>query len=320
MHDVIEPLDNDVDVLFIAGMGRSGSTLLSRLLGQVPGVCSVGELCYLWDQGLMNDRMCGCGRPFSQCPFWTDVGQHAFGGWDNVDAREAFMLRRGIERMRFVPALATRVGNADFRSRLEAYSGLTSRVYAGIRAASDGALVVDSSKYPSSAYLAMRTPGIRLRLLHLIRTSQGVAYSWSKVVARPDRDGKTLARFSPTRVAMDWDVYNSLVEMLALFGVPRLQLRYEDFVAEPETQLRRVLGFAGIPADVALSFLRSGEVDLRTTHTVAGNPMRFREGTERLVRDDVWRREMPSSARRVVTALTMPGLLRYGYLDRGAGA
>ena len=46
-----------VTVLFIAGMGRSGSTILSRLLGQAPGVCYVGELCYLWDQGLTNDRM-----------------------------------------------------------------------------------------------------------------------------------------------------------------------------------------------------------------------------------------------------------------------
>jgi hypothetical protein len=318
--DVEGRTGDEVDVLFIAGMGRSGSTLLSRLLGQVPGMCSVGELCYLWDQGLLNDRMCGCGQAFSQCPFWTEVGRHAFGGWDQVDARAAFALRRSIERMRFVPALATRVSGAGFRSRLAAYTELTSRVYAGIRQASGADVVVDSSKYPSSAYVAMRTPGIALRLVHLIRTSQGVAFSWAKVVSRPDRDGKPLARFSPTRVAFDWDVYNSLVELLRVFRVPRLQLRYEDFMAEPEPQLRRVLDFAGIPPDVPLDFLHGDEVDLRVTHTVAGNPMRFREGRERLVRDDVWRSAMPAPARRLVTALTLPGLLRYGYRDHGDAA
>ena len=320
MADLDARAGNGVDVLFIAGMGRSGSTLLSRLLGQVPGMCSVGELCYLWDQGLINDRMCGCGRAFSQCPFWTEVGQHAFGGWNQVDAQSAFALRRGIERMRFVPALASRLAGADFRSRLAAYTDLTSRVYAGIKAASGGDVVVDSSKYPSSAYLAMRTPGIRLRLVHLIRTSQGVAYSWSKVVSRPDRDGKPLARFSPSRVAFDWDVYNTLVELLRVFGVPRQQLRYEDFMAAPEQELRRVLSFAGIPPDVPLDFLDGDEVELRVTHTVAGNPMRFREGRERLVRDDVWRSDMPAPARRLVTALTLPGLLRYGYRDGGDAA
>jgi hypothetical protein len=215
--------------------------------------------------------------------------------------------------MRFVPALATRIAGPRFRARLRAYTALTTRVYVGIQAASGGDLVVDSSKYPSSAYVAMRTPGIRLQLLHLIRTSQGVAFSWAKVVSRPDRDGRPLARFSPTRVAVDWVVYNSLVEILKAFGVPRLQLRYEDFVADPESELRRVLAFAGIPADVELDFLSGNEVDLRVTHTVAGNPMRFREGRERLVRDDVWRSDMPAHARQLVTALTFPGLLRYGY-------
>jgi len=221
--------------------------------------------------------------------------------------------------MRFVPALATGLAGKSFRSRLSQYTVLTSRVYAGIREASGCDIVVDASKYPSSAYVARRTSGIRLRLLHLIRTSQGVAYSWSKVVATPDRDGRPMTRFSPTRVAVEWNVYNALVEILKAMMIPRLQLRYEDFVASPESELRRVLAFAGLPPGVELDFLSGNEVDLRVTHTVAGNPMRFREGRERLVRDDEWRTEMAEPARRLVTALTFPGLVRYGY-RRGQGA
>ena len=31
-------------VLYLGGMGRSGSTLLERMLGEVPGACSLGDL------------------------------------------------------------------------------------------------------------------------------------------------------------------------------------------------------------------------------------------------------------------------------------
>ena len=310
-----EPLGvtDPVRVLFMAGMGRSGSTIVSRLLGQVPSVCSVGELCYVWDQGVLNDRTCGCGQTFHRCPFWQTVGRHAFGGWEHVDAEEAVRLRRGVERTRFVPALATGRSTPAFAERLDRYTRLMASVYAGIQAASGSDVVVDSSKYPASAYLARQVPAVDLRLLHLVRDSRGVAYSWAKLVNRPDRDGKPLARFSPTRSAVDWNLYNTFLEAMPRFGVKTLRVRYEDFVADPAGTLTGVLDFAGRGAVADLDFVLGHEVELRPTHNVAGNPMRFRSGRERLVRDDAWTRDMPVAQRRLVTALTSPGLLRYGY-------
>ena len=58
-------------VLYIGGWGRSGSTLLDRLLGQAEGSFSVGEMRDLWLRGVLENRRCGCGEPFDSCPFWT---------------------------------------------------------------------------------------------------------------------------------------------------------------------------------------------------------------------------------------------------------
>ena len=69
-------------VLYIGGLGRSGSTLVERLAGQLPGACAVGELVHLWERGITEDERCGCGAPFHQCPFWQQAGKTAFGGWD----------------------------------------------------------------------------------------------------------------------------------------------------------------------------------------------------------------------------------------------
>ena len=42
-------------VIFIGGWGRTGSTLLARLLATSPGVANVGEIRYLWgSQGTPN--------------------------------------------------------------------------------------------------------------------------------------------------------------------------------------------------------------------------------------------------------------------------
>src|SRR4029078_5765586 len=80
-------------VLFIAGWGRSGSTLLDRILGQVPGVFSAGELRHIWQRGVGEDRLCGCGEPFASCSVWRKVSEISFGGWEELDLDEVQSLR-----------------------------------------------------------------------------------------------------------------------------------------------------------------------------------------------------------------------------------
>ena len=82
-------------VLYLGGLGRSGSTLIERLIGQLPGVCPVGELVHLWQRGITEGERCGCGEPFRECPFWQQVGKAAFGGWDQVDVSRVAALRPG---------------------------------------------------------------------------------------------------------------------------------------------------------------------------------------------------------------------------------
>ncbi|MCZ3387336.1 MAG: sulfotransferase, partial [Actinomycetia bacterium] len=76
-------------IVYIGGQGRSGTTLLERALGELPGVVSLGETVHLWDRGLRDDELCGCTEPFGSCPFWRSVGDEAFGGWDRIDPEGA---------------------------------------------------------------------------------------------------------------------------------------------------------------------------------------------------------------------------------------
>jgi hypothetical protein len=97
-----------VRVLFLAGMGRSGTTLLERVMAGATGVVGLGEVVHLWKRGLVDDERCGCGLPFSACPFWQRVGAEAFGDWRKVDVDEIQRLRQRVDKVRHVPALLRR--------------------------------------------------------------------------------------------------------------------------------------------------------------------------------------------------------------------
>jgi Sulfotransferase family len=310
-----------VRVLYIGGWGRSGSTLVDRVLGQVPGVASLGEVRELWSRGWVENRPCGCGKPFADCPFWTAVGERAFGGWNALDRGEVLALRYSIDRAWNYPALIGRRGPRSFADRLDRYVAILDRLYTAIGEVSGAQVVVDSSKLPTHALLLRRVPSVDLRVVHLIRDARGVAFSWRKQQLSATTGAgqeRYLERYNPVAASGRYVLYNALTTVLARTGVPLLRVRYEDFVADPPVWTGRILSHAGLSVGRAqLAFLHDGEADLAPNHTVDGNPMRFSVGPVRIRVDDEWRRRMPRSDRVWVTALTAPSLLRYGYLSKG---
>ena len=319
------PAAPPVTVVYLAGLGRSGSTLVERVLGETPGVTALGEVMHLWDRGLVRHELCACGRPFPQCPFWSAVGERAFGGWDAVDTEEMARLKRRVDRATRVPLIAAGRPRG-FARDVDAYTDRFVRLYRaaaevaagpGPEDAADLPVLVDSSKQASLAWCLARSPAIDLRVVHCVRDSRGVAHSWGKDVRRPEAvsdEHDLMPRYSARTVAAYWTLHNAESELLGR-RVPSVRLRYEDFVADPVTSTRRLLDLAGVaaPAD----HVSPGSVDLGSSHSCAGNPMRFRHGTIDLVADQRWQREQPVRDRRLMTALTAPLLAHYGYLRPG---
>jgi hypothetical protein len=308
-----------VRVLYLGGIGRSGSTLVERLIGQLPGVCAVGELVHLWERGIAEDERCGCGEPFRQCLFWQQVGAAAFGCWDQVDVSRVAALRFQVDRNRFIPALARRDLSPKMRRALTEYTSYYALLYAAITQVSGCELVVDSSKHPSLAHCLRWQADVDLRILHLVRDSRAVAYSWSRQVLRPDTDRQSyMTRYSSAMAAGQWNAQNAAFHLLARRGCPTMRLKYEDFIAEPQLTLRQVSGFAGLPAQASYPFLKvdgtSCWAHLGSGHSVSGNPMRFATGQVPIRRDERWRTSMPKVQQRAVTALTLPLLAGYGYM------
>lgn len=306
------PRNRQPTVVFIAGEGRSGSTLLERVLARFPDVAAAGEVVHLWERALRDDERCGCGAPFSGCLRWRAAGEAAFGGWDELDPDEAVALRWGVDRQRYLPSLLAPQG--DYATRLGAYTERLSRLYRGFAAASGSRVVIDSSKHLSTAFVLRHVPGIDLRVVHLVRDSRGVANSWTREVVRPESAGETyMPRYRPVHVGVRWLGHNAGLHVLGGLGVGVTRITYEALVAYPESTLTRLANRLGLDAAAVGDIVAGGTVDLVTDHTVAGNPMRFRVGPTPLRLDDRWRRELRPRDRRIVHLTTWPLLRAYGY-------
>ncbi|MER7502083.1 sulfotransferase [Nonomuraea pusilla] len=287
-------------VIFLGGLGRSGTTLLERLLAELPGVTALGEVVHLWSRGVLSAEPCGCGAPFPSCPFWRCVGERAFGGWSRPLAERVLALRHRVDRTRRIPRIA--------HPGLAEYADAYRRVYDAVGTPA----VIDSSKHASLAYCLVAA-GVDVRVAHVVRDPRAVAHSWGRSVPRPE-DGRPMTRWGSARTALHWSAQNLALDRLARRGARVVRVRYEDLVADPAATLTALAAELGLPAS-GLPFLDGAVVRLSPAHTVSGNPMRFAVGPVELRRDDSWRAGLPARQRRLVGALTWPLRSRYGYLE-----
>jgi hypothetical protein len=307
-------------VLYVGSWSRSGSTLLDLMLGQIPGFVSVGELRYLWHRGLGERQLCGCGTPLPDCPFWRNVLDEAFGSADRVDASAILALQRRVDGLARLPWVLAPWRPPRLERELRAYREVLGRVYRAVRTVSGGSVLVDSSKYAAYGAILAGVPDLDVRLIHLVRDSRAVAYSWTRRKRRLEltTEARDMPVHRPSRSAAFWSLENLALDLLHGASRGYHVLRYEDLAGQPQAALGAAL--QGIGMTVDLGFLRDHRVHLGQNHTVAGNPLRFQRGDLAISPDTEWQSQMGWGARRAVTALTWPLLLRYGFRRDPAGA
>lgn len=304
-------MNKKVKVAYIAGWGRSGSTLLDSVLGQTAGFFSGGELFRLWDYGLQRGGICGCGELLTECSTWRAIYQEAFGDIDHfnpqllVDWRERNVKTNSILTVR--SNLQKLVTNQDpVLPMLDAF-------YCSIATTTNSAVIIDSSKHPMYAALLTLLPSIELYLIHLVRHPAAVAFSWKRKKIMPDTNQHFRIR-SAAETAFYWDVWNLGISYIhRRVGIKYLRLRYEDFIQSPQRSLQDVYDFLGESVEI-MPVNSHREFQMNVNHTVVGNPMKFKRGTIQLQLDSEWETALTRLDKGTVSLLTWPLLAHYRYL------
>jgi sulfotransferase family protein len=299
-------------VLYIAGMTRSGTTLLCNLLNEIPGFVGVGELRTYW-RAMRETRQCACGATVPECAFWSEVAGwiERHGGPPPIE-RALFLQRAHI---RSLPLQLARLGRAkkSAHSPGAEYAQLLAQLYAGIGAVSGADVVVDSSKGPHDAYVISKFTELDLFVIHLVRDPRGVAYSSSRRVPIADKPTGYMDQHHASEAAIRWVTRNALTEILLRrrLGPRYMRVRYEDFVRHPDDTIAQISAMCAA-GRLPLPAL-GDEVSLARNHMVAGNPRRHAKGPVRIRPDREWTERMARPSMLAATIGAAPLLRHYGY-------
>ncbi len=162
---------NKVKVLAILGRGRSGSTLLDNLLGEIDQFFSAGEIHNIFSRGLLQGHTCGCGQPLASCEIWAPTLEKAFGS--TVDAQQVVEWQSELVRPRRLLQLL----HAPPPSELNSYLDVLNRLYKSIAHTSGARVVVDSSKRPPHGAVLRLLSNVDPYFVQLVRDPRAVAFS-----------------------------------------------------------------------------------------------------------------------------------------------
>jgi len=284
-------VDPKIKVVFIAGCGRSGTTLLGQLLGEFEGFINVGEAArYLFDRS--KDLPCGCGVSAADCPFWKEMF-HA------IPAELAHQGTKSL-RIRSFPPLYIRTRGKRIPSEYAPILEALGDTYRTIVRDTGSKVIIDSSKYPSTALLAGLIPNVELHVVHVVRSPHSVVASWT-------RKNGYLAVHPPSKVVSWWWAYNVLSEALKSRAKSYRLVRYEDFARNPGPVLQDITAdVTGKP--LPMDFLEGSEATVHVQHSLAGNPSKFNTGKIKI------RDANTVSKGRLLDLVTFPLQRRYQYL------
>jgi hypothetical protein len=299
-------------VVYVAGSGHTGSTLLALLLNEHPQIVSVGETAVkpkIRRKGKSEDQTCSCGQSIRSCPFWMGIFRRvrALGyelgpnRWSNDYRSENPAIHRMLtseSSHRFI-----RVAQNLCAHYLPVHASRMRRIdavnVAFVRAALEEVgreVFVDTTKHPLRLSRMLALPELDVKVITLVRDARGYA-------ASVKRRGGSLEE-----AAVTWRKDQEVIEHIT-HRLPEERtrlLRYEDLCSRPEQKLRELYAFCGVEPVMPVT-----TVIPRLQH-VLGNSLRLRERIEVRL-DESWRSRLTADEQQRV--LTIAGVMnrRMGY-------
>lgn len=262
-------------ILYVAGYGRSGSTVLDVLLGSHPDAVSVGEVTFLGRDWGRDERVCACGASYSACSFWGDLFE------TRTEAASFERATRRCESIRH--ALPRLLVGLSSGSEKRAYRRWACKLVEYIALRGDANVIVDSSKTAGAAagrFWALRhVVGLDVRVVHLVRDGRDTLQSMVETGSNWALEGyEDESPLQIERTVFGWLLANGLSYVLGRsLGSDRyLRIRFEDLREDPESVLHEIGTFAGLDLSTVADRAVSGQ-PVPVGHNVGGNRVRLQD-------------------------------------------
>jgi hypothetical protein len=306
----VKPVDvsgRPLRVVYLAGSGHTGSTLLALLLDSHPGIVSVGEIAVkprIRRRGDAASQVCSCGSAIAECPFWRQLFRgmqdrgFSFGPtrWTNDYRSEHPWLHTLLTRDSSKPIVRRAQEWAAhhlpiYRSQV-AQTDRTNVAFIETALELTGAEVFfDTSKHLMRLSRLLEIGALDVKVITLVRDVRGY-------VASRKRRGVKIED-----AAWTWRKDQEAIAALtdALPSERKMVLKYEELCTHTCDTLRRLYQFCGVNGVEPIMSTRSNQ------HHVLGNNMR-RGGTIEARLDESWRDSLGAHEQQQI--ISIAGTLR----------
>ncbi len=306
-----------LNLIYIASTGRSGSTLLDMLLGSHSQIATAGEIQIWPHEILLNGFMlCGCGKPIPQCSFWQEM-------YKKVDPlhqphpqihffRENHNMGKTL-RWKYLLEFKIKNSSKNKMKHIENYqinNYQLFKAFIDVTEQKQGVKpkwIVDASKDPYRLLWLIKSRLFNIKVIHLLRDPCAFVYSMTKKYL--DKYNKKILIIDVVKKSLSWLIHNYLINLIYRQYINQtdyLLIKYEFLVKEPEKVLSEV--FNWLECENKNKYLIN--LYSREKHTIAGNQMRYSNNNKIFI-DEKWKEKLPSFYQTIIKIITSQ--LRYQY-------
>lgn len=272
-------------IVFIVGAGHSGSTFLTKLLGQHSKVFGGGELSQYSNSYIRSDKFCSCGEPYYICSFWKKIKLHV----DTESLKISKAVQKNIKPVDYLLFILSLLFNLKFKpSRHHKIIQDYLLLYENILENIDREIIIDSSKNFFNAIVLASQKKYKCQFIFLHRDGRAVLNSYQKKVVKFNlkEQTKVFKRKTPLPVSIirGWKRAN-YQGLLLRFVRPfsSIKICHEKIVTEPIKQIKMLNNFMDIRyEEKQLNFAKED-------HILGGNSSRV--NTKRVDSEDVYKWE-----------------------------
>lgn len=279
-------------ILYIMGAGRSGSTVLSIILGTHPKIEAVGEI-KAWHRykGLPRDHI-----DKRNYQFWHNVlNCYVYLKGANPNFEQLNVICNQIEaHNKLLWHLFHKLPFAIVNDYYEHINFLIS----SIKTISKKDIILDSSKNICRALFLLTFLSNKVKVIHLIRDPRGTLWSFMK--KNVEQKSK-----KPIKAIIDYIAINSAASLIRyLFKKHVIKVRYEDIEKNPGKAISNIADFVGLTPMHLIERLNSKDV-FEIKYLIDGNRVR-KNHTIKFHADEEWKSKLPIIHKMLCSLIACP--------------
>ena len=263
--------EKKIKVIYISGLGRSGSTLLDLIISTSDKVFSIGE-AYRLKSYLDREYDCSCGDKMELCSFWSKLYQklRTFSIKNRVSTRNYFKIAYSLYNPFYTEKFQFKSDNEDLFSLIKK------------NAPTETEYILDSSKELGRLIELNEDKSIEVYNINVIRDGQGAANSFNTRTSQAKGKSYFISIFK-------WILMNALInKYLKKANVRSLAISYNLFCKDPAKYLNQINQFLKIyiPSDY-ISVIKD-----MNYHNLGGNKLARLENRQKfseIKEDNKWR-------------------------------